>query len=196
MYDYTDKVIRWMKKRFIRLFSQYKSQNSFDELNVLQSSKKLYQQLLEIVKEGLLMIARRAYVDNGGKSPNTINEQWLDEFLEEYDPVTKYVFNHEVERKCARFAESVIASNNPSKEIETALRYWSNMVSQYAITATDKAVEKAYRENDVTQVMWITYEDERRCKECGKRHRKVYDIDKVPPKPHLGCRCFIKTHLG
>lgn len=196
MYKYTDKVILYMKKRFIRLFSNFKSQTSFEELNVLQSSKALYEELLKITEECLLIIAKRAYQDHDGQVFNAITHAWLLGWLNEYDPVTKYVFSHEVERKCARFAESVIASPNKAQEIETALRYWSNMVAQYAITITDKAVEQAYRDKGVEKVMWVTVKDERRCKACRERHGKIYDIAKTPPKPHIGCRCNTIPYWG
>lgn len=196
MYEYADKVILYMKKRFIRLFSQFKSRASFDELNVIQSSKTLYDELLKITEECLLMIAKRAYTDHGGKNVDAIDLPWLLGWFDDYHPVTKYVFTHEVERKCSRFAESVIASPNKAKEIETALRYWSNMVAQYALDVVDKAVQTARVENGVVEVRWVTVKDERRCTECRARHNKVYDIAKVPPKPHLGCRCYLLPHLG
>lgn len=196
MYEYADKILQYLRKRFIRLFRNFKAQPSFDELNVLSSSKALYQELEQITEECLLMIAKQAYQAQGGKFVELITHAWLLGWLNQYDPVTKYVYNHEVERKCSRFAESVIASTNKAKEIDTALRYWSNMVSQYAIEITDKATEQAYRDNGVEQVMWVTVKDERRCKECRERDGKIYDIDKIPPKPHIGCRCYKIPYWG
>lgn len=196
MYEYTDKVIRYMRKKFIRLFDSFRGNIAFDELNVISSSKSLYKELEVITEESLLLIAKRAYTANGGKSDKNITSAWLLEWLNDYNPVTKYVYMHEIERKCSRFAESIIASDNPSAEIDIALRYWSNMVSQYAIDITDKAVEQAYVDNDVEKVVWVTVKDERRCKECRERDGKIYDIAKLPPKPHLGCRCYILPYWG
>jgi len=196
MYDYTDKVILYMKKRFIRLFNQFKSRVSFDELNVLQSARSLYEEMEKIVEESFLLIAKRAYADNGGEFTDTITALWLLELLEEYDPVTKYVYLHEVERKCSRFAESVIASTNKAQEINTALRYWSNMVSQYAIEVTDRAALQAYIDRGAEKAIWVTIKDEKRCKECRARDGKIYDIAKIPPKPHIGCRCFLLPYFG
>ena len=196
MYEYTDKVILYMKKRFIRLFSNFKSQSSFDELNVISSAKALYDELKQIVIECFVMIARHAYLTNGGLNEYFITEELVVGWLGEYDPVAKYVFMHEIDRKCARFAESVIASPNPAQEIDTALRYWSDMVSQFAITVTDKAVDRAYHDSGVERVIWITERDEKRCKVCGKRDNVIYDIAKVPPKPHLRCRCYIRPYWG
>ena len=66
------------------------------------------------------------------------------------------MYAHEVERKCARFAESVIASTARAAEIKTGLRYWSAMVAHYAIEVTDKATVKAYKDCGVKRVMWLT----------------------------------------
>lgn len=196
MYEYTDKVIRYMRKKFIRLFDSFRTNVLFDELNVISSSKSLYEELEKITEESLLSIAKRAYKTNGGLHESSITHRWLLGWLNDYNPVTKYVYLHEIERKCARFAESILASNNPSAEIDVALRYWSNMITQYAIDITDRAVEQAYSDNDIEKVMWVTIKDERRCKECRERDGKVYDINNIPPKPHWGCRCYLIPYLG
>ena len=196
MYEYTDKVIRYMWKRFLRLFNQFNGLTSFDELNVLQSSKSLYEELEKITEDGLLLIAKRAYSDNKGYVVDAFSIAWLLGWLNDYNPVTKYVYIHEIERKCARFAESILANDNRAQEIEIALRYWSNMVTQYSIDITDKAVMQAYLDNAVEKVIWVTCKDERRCKECKERDNKVYDIAKVPPKPHLRCRCYLLPYWG
>lgn len=156
MYNYADKIVRYMRKRFVRLFNQFPGQTSFDELNVIQSSKALYKELEKITEESLLLIAKRAYGDQSGTVADAITVAWLLGWLSDYSPVTKYVYLHEVERKCARFAESYIAGTNKAEEVKTALRYWSNMVSQYAIDITDRAVEQAYRDNGVEKVIWVT----------------------------------------
>lgn len=191
MYEYTDVIIRYLNKRFIEVFHRLKSLVSFDELNVLQSTRLIYEELMQITEEKLLELA--VYYYNGTvKNPKTnIDREWLYLILDDYDPITKYVFLHEVERKRARLAESILASQNKSKEIDTALRYWSAMVAQYAIEVTDEAVKQAYVDDGVEMVMWVSMLDDRRCKECEKREGKVYDISNVPPKPHIGCRCYL-----
>lgn len=191
MYEYTDVIIRYLNKRFIEVFHRLKSLVSFDELNVLKSTRLIYDELMQITEEKLLELA--VYYYNGTvKNPKTnIDWEWLYLILDDYDPITKYVFLHEVERKRARLAESILASQNKSKEIDTALRYWSAMVTQYAIEVTDEAVKQAYVDDGVEMVMWVSMLDDRRCKECEKREGKVYDISNVPPKPHIGCRCYL-----
>lgn len=190
MYEYTDVIIRYLNKRFIEVFRRLKSLVSFDELNVLQSTQLIYDELLTITEEKLLDLAVYYYNSTVKNAKTKIDRDWLYLLLNDYDPITKYVFMHEVERKRARLVESMIATKNP-KEIDTALRYWSAMVTQYAIEVTDAAVKQAYIDDGIELVVWVTTLDDRRCKECEKREGKVYDIKDVPPKPHIGCRCYI-----
>ena len=63
---------------------------------------------------------------------------------------------------------------------------------QFADDATFDAVVKAYEDDGVKRVRWVTAEDDRRCKECKSRHGKIYDIDKIPSKPHVHCRCYVE----
>ena len=72
---------------------------------------------------------------------------------------------------------------------EKAMRYWSKQTGQYAIDVTDEAVKLAYSDAGIEEVMWITARDELVCDECGPLDGKVFPIDRVPPKPHWGCRC-------
>lgn len=191
MYEYTDKIILMMKKKFIRLFCKMKSLTSFDELNVIQSSKSLYAELEDIVYKSLLLIAKHAYKAHTGETvSDLVVAGWVREWLNDYNPVAKYVFAHEVERKRARFVEALVVSDTKAKEVETALRYWAQMVNWFAIDITDKAILEAYKANGVELVKWFTVNDEKRCSSCGKRHGKVYKITEIPPKPHLNCRCY------
>ncbi len=149
----------------------------------LKLAKESYKQAKEFVPE--------TESDNS----TDITLEWLLAFLEEYSPVTKYVFNHEVERKMARCAESIISSPvSKDKEVMTALRLWAQMVAEYALEVTDEATKQAYKDSGVKKVIWLSFEDSRRCKTCKDRHNKVYDIDKIPPKPHIGCRCYVMPY--
>lgn len=196
MYEYTDKIIRYLNKRFIRIFGNAKDITSFDALNVIQYSHSMYAELEKITAETLLLLAKQIYKDNVKLARTDIAMAWLLGLLSQYDPITKYVYSNEVDRKCSRFAESVIASNTKVKEIETALRLWSAMTTQYAIEVTDAACKQAYVDDGVEKVIWMTMEDDRRCSECMKRGGKIYDIAKVPPKPHIGCRCYLLPYFG
>lgn len=192
MYEYADKIVAYLNRRFIEMFSKLKTIPSFDELNVLQSVKELYSNADILVREMLYRIAVTAYENAEGTDISNITMEWLlDAVLEAYDPITKYSYVNEIERKCSRLFESMLASENKTKEIETALRYFSSMVTQYSIITTDSAVKSAYISRGVTKVKWITVKDDKRCKVCKLRDGKVYNINSVPPKPHIGCRCYI-----
>ena len=176
-YSYTDREIRYLNKQINRVFR--KTMKS-DELNVIRTSKEMYEELREIAIEAYLRIARR-------KWPKA-TKKWLALILAGYDPVTGYVFNYELERKRARFAEGKIAGT----EDGTARRLLALMLAQYAIEVTDEAMKEQYRGSGVKKVRWVSRESDRRCKICKERHGRVYDIDKVPPKPHLNCRCVLE----
>lgn len=190
MYKTTDKYIEYMRKRFIKLFAEYKATTKFDELNVINSTKELYKKLDKVTRDCLLAIAMSSFKTHKGNSSG-ITDEWLDLLLNDYDEVALYVYTHEIERKQARLIESVIASNNKAKEVDKAMRYFSQMATWYAIQVTDKAYLQAYKDRGVKKVKWVTIEDEKRCKECAKRDSKVYKIDNIPPKPHLNCRCYL-----
>lgn len=191
MYEFTDQIISILNKKLIEIFSRLKTQASFDEIHTLQSVQAVYAEADDLVRQYLLLLAQHIYREYSDEEKTNINGLWLFERLNAYDPVTKYVYINEIERKRARLFESLVASANKSQEIDTALRYFSSMMRQYALTVSDKAVLQAYKDNGEQKVKWITTPDDRRCVECAKRDGKIYDIDKIPPKPHLGCRCIL-----
>lgn len=176
-YDYTDREIRYLNKQINRVF---RKTMKIDELNVIRTSKQMYEELQNTAIEAYLRIAKRKY-------PKA-TKKWLMLILEGYDPVTGYVFLHEMERKRARFAEGKIAGT----EDGTGKRLLALMLAQYAIEITDEAVKEQYRADGIKKVRWISQEDGRRCKTCKERHGNIYDIDKVPPKPHINCRCLLE----
>jgi SPP1 gp7 family putative phage head morphogenesis protein len=197
MYEYTDKMIRYLTKRFIRLFENAKSNLlPMDEVNILNYSKSMYDELEKMTETYLLKLAQKVYENTAQNKKRKIDKKWLCQALSEYDPVTMYVYLHEVDRKRARFAEAVMASTNRASEVDKALRYWSRMVNQYAVEITDKAVIDAYVDDEVSKVVWVTVDDEKRCRECAERDGKIYDIDDIPPKPHLNCRCIVLPYFG
>lgn len=182
-YSRADKEVAKLNRHFIQEFLRFKAIKK-DELNVLRSAKAMYERMDKKARAAFVRIAKDQYDDI------TIAEALF--LLKEYDPVTKYVYEHEVERKRTRFAEAFIASKGNASEVKTALRLWSNMIRQYSIAVTDEALLLSYKRAGVEYVKWITEEDERRCAECAARHNKVYPIDRIPPKPHINCRCYFE----
>lgn len=189
-YEKADKVIEFLNKKYLKLFKKMKS---FDELNVISVSHEIYDSAYELVEQEGARLVKSVYEE--------YREEMEDEFdptafvaalLVAYNPVTKYVFQNEMERKRSRFAEGVIASDKPSDEIALAERLLLGITSQFMDDATFDSIIQAYKDDGVTKVRWITAEDDKRCKECKSRHGKIYSIDKIPSKPHIHCRCFVE----
>lgn len=54
------------------------------------------------------------------------------------------------------------------------------------------AAQKRYEDAGITKVQLWADEDERRCKICGKLHKKIYNIHEQMPVPvHPRCRCVM-----
>jgi len=94
MYDYTDVIIRYLNKRFIDIFHQMKSVISMDELNIMQTTYVIYDELLRETEEKLLELAIYYYTHTVSNAKTRIDKEWLYTILDAYDPITKYVFTH------------------------------------------------------------------------------------------------------
>ena len=97
----------------------------FDNINkpvstIRETSVSIYRELEKKNRSAFLdlglIVFMEAYEEaKPGEKPSKsaaqdkINEKWLDSLQTEYNPVTKYVYSREVERKRARFFESTVA---------------------------------------------------------------------------------------
>ncbi len=165
---------------------------AMDELNVLQSSKELYSKLDTSNQTAFLKLARARYKDiTGEENDEAITLPWLLAILLAYNPVTEYIYENEVTRKRDRYAESMIASGNKLAVINRSMSLWMRQTEQFMVFIEDAAVLDGYKKNGVKQVRWVTQKDERTCPTCGPMNGKIYNINKVPPKPHHNCRCYV-----
>lgn len=188
MYELTDIVIENIRKELIRDFSKLKSLLSYDELNVMSATKAVYSKIDLYVRQMFLQLMQAVY-KKVTKRTCPYNYAWLENFLLEYDEVSKYVYANEFERKRDRLAEALIASPKKNEEIDAALRYLSFMLTAYAVRVTDQVVLMAYRDMGIDAVRWKAEKDNKTCTICKHRNGHIYDIEQVPPKPHLNCRC-------
>lgn len=188
MYELTDIVIESIRKELIRDFSKLKSLLSYDELNVMSATKDVYSKIDLYVRQMFLQLMQAVY-KKVTKRTCPYNYAWLESFLLEYDEVSKYVYANEFERKRDRLAEALIASPKKNEEIDAALRYLSFMLTAYAVRVTDQVVLMAYRDMGMDAVRWKAEKDNKTCTICKHRNGHIYDIEQVPPKPHLNCRC-------
>lgn len=169
-----------------------KSLRKKTEKEIIEEFHDFYEDLLMITEDAYLRIAKHYYQPSHRKTP--IDGRWVRKRLSDYDPVAKYVFLHEVDRKRARHVEAFIASDNPEKETDEALKYWSNMVRQFADNITDAAFVQALKDDGIQKVVWRTEKDNRVCSVCHKREGVVYPVSMIPPKPHFGCRCWVEKY--
>lgn len=191
MYRKTDKVIAYLSKQYSKLFSRV---TSFDELNVINVSHEIFNEAVILTEREVTRLVKAVY-DSKREGGEISSEDALSLVLAlmlAYNPVTKYIYRNEMDRKRSRFAEGVIASDSPREEIALATRLMIATNKQFAEDATFEAVVQAYRDDGVENVRWITAEDDRRCKECKSRHGKIYPINNIPAKPHRYCRCYIE----
>ena len=187
----TDKTIAYLTKQYAKLF---RGIDGFDELNVISVSHEIYDEALKITEQEVARLVKSVYdsyrVSGALTAPEALAV--VAALMVAYNPTTKYVYKNELDRKRSRFVEGVIASETPREEVKLAERLLVALNKQFADDATFDALVKAYEDDGVKKVRWITAEDDRRCKECKSMHGKVYDIDKIPPKPHMHCRCYVE----
>lgn len=180
----------------------------FDELNVPQTRKhikKLYRDVYKHIKQEFLAVVERIKQEIYQESLNMgfdgdireIDAAWLEEFFDQYNPVTMYVFSHELERKESRLFEALVANK---AEI---LRSYANaesliigQVKQYAIDMEDAIAEVVYKDTGVKKVIWVSEHDDRVCGACNELDGMVFDLGEAPAKQHWQCRCYLMPYTG
>lgn len=173
----------------------------FDEMNVMQTRKhikKLYRAVYKHIKQEFLavvvQIEQAIYEESLALGFDgdirELDAAWIEEFFDEYNPVTKYVFSNELERKESRLFESLVASQaERTQSYATAERLIIGQVEQYAVDLEDAIAKVVYEDTGVEKVVWVSEQDDKRCKVCKALDGKVFDIDKAPAKQHWHCRC-------
>ena len=194
-FEYTDKAVSYIDKQIIARFSKLKSVLSFDEINamtVIENVNTVYKDINKTVRKVYLQLANKLYREyvQRTKDLKSLDEEWVDAILAGYDPVTMYVFNHEIDRKAARCIETIIASKADPAEIDREMRGIAFQCRMYADRITDEAVMQAYKHDKVQKVRWRAENDTKTCKICESRDGKIYPINKVPADPHPLCRCW------
>lgn len=206
MYRNLDKLLAAAKKKLRIEFNRLGSMG-FDELNVVNTRKvtqEMYDRLLAENESMYLSSAKKAYKDAAksakvagysGEEETEIDGSWLEAFLVGYNLVTGYVYGREADRKRLRLNEQILTAREfNSREafnssLQRAANLWWTQTVQYGISVVDKATLSAFKNAGVKKVRWDAADDEKTCPTCGGRDGKIYDILKVPPKPHYGCRC-------
>lgn len=192
-YSKTDKVINAINRRIVIEFGIMRSRLVFDELTIMKLIKNLYEQLYVEVKQFYIALIKSEYYNQTDSVLEELKlENLLKGVLQGYNPVTLYVFENEFSRKAERLIEALLGDwANKDTIIDKHMKYLARQIAQGAITARDDSVKQAYEDLGITQVIWQTAEDEKVCSHCNELDGRVYDISKVPDKPHFNCRCII-----
>lgn len=188
MYEYTDRVIAYQNRKMMEIFHRY-SQTDFDETHLLETGKKLFDDLNALFRKCLLMVANKYYTAKKRK----MTAVWLMLYLREVDPVTRYAYRSEWKRKRDRFIEQMMSAKTDrerEKAVTDAERYWSRMFGEYAVRITDEARTQSMADKGVEMVRWYSQKDDRVCEICEERDGNVYRVDAIPDKAHWNCRCY------
>lgn len=175
----------------------------FDEMNVGQVKKhvhKLYKDIVKIIKKEFLLVVDQicAEIYNETLSMGFEGEvremgiDWLESFLEKYNPVTKYVFSNEIERKESRLFEALVsAMENRYASYATAENLLVRQIKQSCIDLEDEIEHDTYEDVGVEKVQWVAEDDSKTCGVCRALDGEIFDIDEAPPKQHYNCRCYL-----
>lgn len=207
MYRYLDKLLAEAKKKIRTEFNRI-SVTGFDELNVVNTRKatqEMFDRFLNDNEAMYLRVAKDAYKkavkaakeeDFSGEE-SEIDSAFITTVLTGYNLVTGYLYDKEADRKRLRLNEQILTAREyiDSQMFQDSLRrtanLWWTQTAQYGISMVDEATIKGFKDMGVKDVRWIAADDEKTCPTCGERDNKVYRLNKIPPKPHYGCRCYI-----
>ena len=174
----------------------------FDEMNISKTKQhvhKLYKDVTKIIKKDLFgvvdYICKEVYDEalalGYDGDVRDLDEAWIEEFFEEFNPVTKYVFNNEIERKESRLFEALVSSRRELiQSYKTAENLLLRQVKQYGIDLEDAITMTVYKDVGVKEVIWVAEDDHKTCGECKELDGEVFKIGEAPPKLHPNCRCY------
>ena len=172
-------------------------------MNVIQIKKhvkKLYNTIYKVIRKEMSAIINPIYEEIYDEALalgfdgdlRDLDEAWIEEFFDEYNPTTKYVFSNEIDRKESRLFESLVASNSERHQsYQTAERLLTKQVRQYCIELEDAIQSLVYKDVGVTKVRWVAEHDHRTCGVCSELDGQVFNLEEAPPKQHWLCRCYL-----
>ena len=184
IYGACDKAIKAMNRENLEAFGRLKGVK-WDEVHVIRTVAAVYAESNRRARKRYYEVGFEAYLlgmmlcdidpqEAHRRAEGTITEKWVDVILSEVDPVAKYRFDAETERKAYRLAEALEVARNRNREIESALRSWSQQLGQFAINITDYALMEAYLDAGVEEVEWVSAGDQRVCGDCHSYDGKYF----------------------
>ena len=175
----------------------------FDEMNIVSVKRhinKLYTTVYKTVKQEFFNVAKEIEQEIYDEvialgfdgDLRDIDEAWIEEFFNAYNPVTKYVFSNEIDRKKSRLFESLVASRLVKEQsYKTAENLLKRQINQYAIDLEDAIAMVVYEDTGVEKVKWVAEHDHRTCGDCKELDGEVYKLHEAPDKLHYQCRCYL-----
>lgn len=172
-------------------------------MNIVQVKKhihKLYKDVYKTIKKEFNAILNPLYQEIYDEALalgfdgdlRDLDEGWLEEFFNEYNPVTKYVFSNEMDRKESRLFEAIVASSAETMQsYKTAENLMIKQVKQYAIDLEDAIAMAVYKATNVKKAMWVAEQDYKTCSVCNELDGEIFELHNAPPKQHYNCRCYL-----
>ena len=203
IFRHADRSLMRIFNQMSREFQKLSSEIGFDELNVLETRKRvntMYRQMDGFIRKEYEDVCRRSYRDACAevrRRPDGFDpHEFVYAMLRAYDPLTDFVYMREWTRKRDRLFESIIATERGNQEMRKNLKrgldVLANQVRQYADDITTDARIQAFEDAGLEYVRWKSENDEKTCKYCLENHDKVFRIDQLPPIPaHWRCRCRV-----
>ena len=198
----SDEAVARITKKLNREF-RHNRLALFDEMNVVgvrKHIKKLYKKSYEIIKTEFSAILNPLYEEIYDEAIalgfdgdlRNLDEAWIEEFFDEYNPVTKYVFSNEIGRKESYLFEALISDiDTRPQSYAKAEKYLIRQVKQSAIDLEDDIAKVVYEDLGVKKVQWVAEDDYRTCGVCKELDGEIFDLNKAPDKQHHNCRCIL-----
>ena len=204
IYDDADRYLKQLKDDVRRTFNSMSVKN-FDELQypqIREVVKAVYEHLLNSALKMYLKAARSAVKIAKEKCPHGADwmpdEEWVKKSLKRYNPITKYLWFAEADRKRLRETEALVTMvafqdhEGLRQSIRSGANAWWKQAGQGMIDVVDDAVVTEYKKSGIKEVVWVSEHDERVCEECEGMDGTIYPIDAIPEKPHYNCRCTVE----
>ena len=197
MYEYIDENVERLNKQTQTAFNNFRlSLLKFDELNVMQVKTETESLFTKLKRQSDRFYS--GLLNHLAESMGFEEDKYdLDELLETYSGTLLYSFSTEMERKRERLFETMVAIDDMSdpeilSQQKKNIRNWNTQVEEFGVDIERNIFLSELRDSGIRKVQWMTAEDERVCTDCSDLNGIVFDIDNVPRRPHIGCRCWLK----
>lgn len=197
MYEYIDENVERLKKQTQTAFNNFRlSLLKFDELNVMQVKSETESLFTKLKRQSDKFYT--GLLNHLAESMGFEEDKYdLDELLETYSGALLYSFATEMERKRERLFETMVAIDNMSDpeildQQRKNIRNWNTQVEEFGVDIERNIFLSELKNSGINKVQWMTAEDERVCVNCFDLNGSIFEIDNVPRRPHIGCRCWLK----